>query len=59
VPPGQAIEYFRALIENGVESELALYPEEGHGVRKMPAAIDLATRIVGWLDRHVLGHAEP
>ena len=58
VPPGQAIEYFRALIENGVEAELALYPEEGHGVRKMPAAIDLATRIVGWLDRHVLGRDE-
>jgi dipeptidyl aminopeptidase/acylaminoacyl peptidase len=55
VPPGQAIEYFRALIENGVEAELALYPEEGHGVRKLPAAIDLSTRIVGWLDRFVLG----
>ncbi len=55
VPPGQAIEYFRAVAENGIEAELVLYPEEGHGVRKIPAAIDLATRIVGWLDRHVLG----
>jgi dipeptidyl aminopeptidase/acylaminoacyl peptidase len=59
VPPGQAIEYFRALIENDVDAELALYPEEGHGVRKMPALIDLSTRIVGWLERHVLGGPQP
>jgi dipeptidyl aminopeptidase/acylaminoacyl peptidase len=52
-PPGQAEEFFTALLEAGVESELALYPEEGHGVRKFPAAIDFTTRLVGWFERHM------
>jgi len=50
-PPGQAIEFFRALRWNGVETELVLYPEEGHGVRKFPAAIDLSARMIGWFER--------
>jgi dipeptidyl aminopeptidase/acylaminoacyl peptidase len=50
-PPGQAIEFFRALRWSGVETELVLYPEEGHGVRKFPTIIDLCTRMVGWFDR--------
>jgi dipeptidyl aminopeptidase/acylaminoacyl peptidase len=50
-PPGQAIEFFRALRWNGVETELVLYPEEGHGVRKFPTVIDLCTRMVDWFER--------
>jgi dipeptidyl aminopeptidase/acylaminoacyl peptidase len=50
-PPGQAIEFFRALRWNGVETELVLYPEEGHGVRKFPTVIDLCTRMVAWFER--------
>jgi len=52
-PPGQAEEFFAALQEAGVESELVLYPEEGHGVRRFPAAIDFTTRLVGWFERHM------
>ena len=52
-PPGQAEEFFAALQEAGVESEFVLYPEEGHGVRKFPAAIDFTTRLVGWFERHM------
>jgi dipeptidyl aminopeptidase/acylaminoacyl peptidase len=36
-PPGQAVEFYRALQEHGVESEVVIYPQEGHGVRQMPA----------------------
>jgi dipeptidyl aminopeptidase/acylaminoacyl peptidase len=50
-PPGQATEFYQALRANGVESEVVLYPEEGHGVRNFPAAIDLATRMVAWFER--------
>jgi len=50
-PPGQAIEFYRALREHGVETEVVLYPQEGHGVRNMPALFDYATRIVGWFER--------
>lgn len=52
-PAGQAIEFHQALREHGVESELVLYPEEGHGVRNFPALIDLCVRMVGWFERHM------
>jgi dipeptidyl aminopeptidase/acylaminoacyl peptidase len=52
-PPGQAREFYQALLEAGVETELAIYPGEGHGVRKMPASIDFLTRVLGWFERHM------
>jgi dipeptidyl aminopeptidase/acylaminoacyl peptidase len=50
-PPGQAVEFYRALREHDVEAEVALYPEEGHGVRAFPAVIDACTRTVAWFER--------
>jgi dipeptidyl aminopeptidase/acylaminoacyl peptidase len=50
-PPGQAWEMYRALQEHGVPAEVAIYPEEGHGVRTYPAFIDWCTRMVGWFER--------
>jgi dipeptidyl aminopeptidase/acylaminoacyl peptidase len=50
-PPGQAIEFHRALRERGVPTEVVIYPGEGHGVRKFPAAIDLEARSLGWFER--------
>ena len=50
-PVGQAVEFHRALREHGVPSDVVLYPLEGHGVRDMPAAIDLATRTLAWFER--------
>jgi dipeptidyl aminopeptidase/acylaminoacyl peptidase len=52
-PPGQAVEFHNALREVGVESALAIYPREGHGVRNFPALIDQCTRIVGWFERYM------
>lgn len=52
-PPTQAEEFHRALLEAGIESVLAIYPEEGHGIAKMPAAIDYATRVVAWFQKHM------
>ncbi len=50
-PASQALEFHRALLENGVESVLAIYPEEGHNVRRFPAIIDRSTRVVAWFER--------
>lgn len=47
-PPTQAQEFHQALLEHGVESALVVYPEEGHGVRSLPALIDFCTRVVDW-----------
>jgi dipeptidyl aminopeptidase/acylaminoacyl peptidase len=52
-PTGQAVEFHRILKERGVPTEVVRYPLEGHGVRDLPGAIDLATRILAWLERHM------
>jgi dipeptidyl aminopeptidase/acylaminoacyl peptidase len=58
-PPGQAVEFHTALRECGVDSALAIYPGEGHGIRKFPALIDQCTRIVGWFERYMPGGTTP
>ena len=50
-PPGQAIEFYRALRFRGVDTEVVIYPEEGHGVVNFPALIDVMTRTVAWFER--------
>jgi dipeptidyl aminopeptidase/acylaminoacyl peptidase len=50
-PVGQAVEFYRALREHGVPSEVVKYPQEGHGVGDLPAMLDLFTRMVGWFER--------
>lgn len=51
VPSSQAVQYHHACLQKGVESAIAIYPGEGHGVRNFPATIDLFVRAVGWFDR--------
>jgi dipeptidyl aminopeptidase/acylaminoacyl peptidase len=52
-PAGEAAQFHQALREAGVESALAIYPQEGHGVRRLPAAIDCTARLVGWMTDHI------
>jgi dipeptidyl aminopeptidase/acylaminoacyl peptidase len=52
-PPEEAMQFHSALLENGTESALALYPEEGHGIRKYPAALDYTSRLVAWFEAHM------
>ena len=52
-PPGQATEFHNALVEQGVASDVVIYPAEGHGVDSFPALIDCSTRIVAWFERHM------
>jgi dipeptidyl aminopeptidase/acylaminoacyl peptidase len=54
-PPGQAVEFHHALLAEGVESELVIYPQEGHGVTSLPAEIDLAARVAEFLERYLGG----
>jgi dipeptidyl aminopeptidase/acylaminoacyl peptidase len=57
-PPEEAVQFHNALLENGVISVLVTYPEEGHGVRSFPAAIDFAARVVAWFQEHMPVSAE-
>lgn len=52
-PKGQAEEFYRTLVDNGVEAELVLYPREGHGLRERDHQLDAWQRILGWFDQHV------
>ncbi|HEY2552458.1 MAG TPA: S9 family peptidase [Streptosporangiaceae bacterium] len=52
-PAGQAREFYQALISHGVDSELVIYPGEGHGVRQHPAVADYLTRLVTWFGRYM------
>lgn len=53
-PPGQAQELYQALLETGVETELVLYPREGHGWIEREHQIDLWRRIRDWFGQHLL-----
>lgn len=57
-PPEEAAQFHHALLENGVQSVLLTYPQDGHGVRQWPASIDCAARIVAWLEQHVSQRTE-
>jgi dipeptidyl aminopeptidase/acylaminoacyl peptidase len=52
-PAGQAVEFHRALCAHGIPSALAVYPQEGHGVRSYPAVIDFLTRTMDWFERYM------
>lgn len=52
-PPEEAMQFHNALLNSGVNSVLVTYPEEGHGVRKCPAAIDYTARVVAWFHEHM------
>jgi dipeptidyl aminopeptidase/acylaminoacyl peptidase len=51
--PAQALEFHRALHMEGVESVLLTYPQDGHGVRTMPAVFDYVARMMAWFDKHM------
>lgn len=52
-PPQEAAQFHNALRLRGVESWLVVYPEEGHGVLKLPTAFDYVARLVAWFTRHM------
>lgn len=49
-PPSQALEMFRALVELGVDTDIALYPLEGHDVHQWDAVVDHCTRMLLWFE---------
>ena len=46
----KAMDFARRL---GAVSELVMYPQDGHGIRRYPSTIDVAARIVDWFDRYL------
>ena len=54
-PVGQARELYQALVDAGAETELVVYPREGHGWQEWDHQIDVWRRIREWLDGHLAG----
>jgi dipeptidyl aminopeptidase/acylaminoacyl peptidase len=55
-PLSQAEEMYRALVEAGVETELVIYPREGHHlIEERAHAVDAIGRLLSWMNRHVCG----
>ena len=52
-PLPQAVELYNALVEAGCETELVVYPREGHGWLEREHQIDAWNRIRDWLARHL------
>jgi dipeptidyl aminopeptidase/acylaminoacyl peptidase len=52
-PLSQAVEFYNALVEAGCETELVVYPREGHGWTEREHQIDSWNRMRDWLARHL------
>lgn len=52
-PLSQSEMFYRALKRYSVETELVVYPREGHALREQRHLIDALNRAVDWLTRHV------
>jgi len=57
-PVGQSKGLYRALKHFGIETEMVLYPGEGHSPRRGAYNVDIFERILSWYDRH-LGQGSP
>jgi dipeptidyl aminopeptidase/acylaminoacyl peptidase len=54
VPVSQGYELFRALRDHNVESELVIYPREGHGpLLERKHLIDASMRIMEWFEKYI------
>ncbi|HWT05640.1 MAG TPA: S9 family peptidase, partial [Xanthomonadales bacterium] len=51
VPVTQSYEYWHALRDLGIPTELVIYPGEGHLFAKPANQRDVAQRVAGWFDR--------
>lgn len=55
VDSGQGWELYTALKVKGVETELVLYPREGHGFGERAHRLDYMRRALAWYDRYLMG----
>ncbi len=53
VPVGQGYEFYRALKDLSVETELVVYPREGHGILEKEHQLDLMRRVVDWFKKRL------
>ncbi|HLJ74455.1 MAG TPA: S9 family peptidase, partial [Thermoanaerobaculia bacterium] len=52
-PAPQSFEFWHALKTFGVETQLVVYADEGHSIRKLADRQDIVRRLVSWFDAHL------
>jgi len=52
-PPPQSFQYWHALRELGVPTQLMVYPDEGHSFEKFENMIDVSVRTLNWFNTHL------
>jgi dipeptidyl aminopeptidase/acylaminoacyl peptidase len=55
VPLGQGIEYYNALVQQGVPVRMVVYPRSGHGVTETKLVRHVMQENLDWFDKY-LGH---
>ena len=53
-PVGQCWQFYRGLKRYGVETELILYPREGHGIREEKHQINVLSRMLEWFTKYLM-----
>jgi len=43
---------YQALKANGVETQMVIYPDEGHPIKQLPHQEDVLTRVLEWFGKH-------
>jgi hypothetical protein len=49
----QAYEFYTGLKDVGVETEMVVYPREGHSLQEYAHQLDVQKRVVAWFDKHL------
>ncbi|MDB6117245.1 MAG: hypothetical protein JWO08_1026 [Verrucomicrobiaceae bacterium] len=44
--------FYRALKKNGVDTQMVIYPDEGHPIKQLPHREDVLRRILDWFEKH-------
>lgn len=44
--------FYRALKSSGVETQMVIYPDEGHGIKQLPHQEDILRRVLDWFAQH-------
>ena len=52
-PIGQSQQFYRGLKRYGVDTDLVLYPREGHGLREEKHLLDRLNRIIAWYGKYL------
>jgi len=53
VPIAEAEQFYIALMDAGVDTQMIRYPREGHGLRETRHIVDAIQRSIAWYDKHL------